>query len=621
MQDRMDKTPPLSNDAIIGRAFRWSVRVFLVLLAAGIGGSYIWNYFHTKPERIVEAQLVSPKHVAEHTAATPPPVHFTDITRQAGITFSHHNGAYGEKLLPETMGGGVAFLDFDNDGDQDLLFVNSSNWPERRAEDGAQPTMALYANDGQGAFLDATAATGMQISLYGMGVAAGDYDNDGFTDLFITAVGANRLLHNEGGVFRDVTDSAGVAGADDAWSTSAAFLDYDNDGDLDLFVANYVRWSRDTDLDIDFRLTGIGRAYGPPTTFAGSYPYLYRNDGTGQFTDVSASAGIQITNPATGLPMAKALAVAIIDIDQDGWPDIFVANDTVQNFFFHNRGDGTFAEDGVARGLAFDRNGSATGAMGTDAAYYRNSADLGLAIGNFANEMTSLYVSQGDPMQFADEAIADGLAAATRRVLSFGLFFFDYDLDKRLDLLQVNGHLEDRINLVQPSQHYAQPAQLFWNCGPDCTSTFVEASASTTGDLAKPMVGRGASFADIDRDGDLDVVITQVGGQPLLLRNDQALGHHWLRLKLVGNQVNRDAIGAVVELTAGDVVQRRQVMPTRSYLSQTELPLTFGLGNSTKVDHLRVQWPDRSVQNLDKIDVDSLMIIEQHPASVSQTGD
>ena len=613
---RTNEASPRSNDAIIGRAFRWSVLAFLVIAATGIGGAYLWEYFHSMPETIVEAKVAGPKQLAQPAVAAPPRVHFTEITRQAGITFSHNNGAYGEKLLPETMGGGVAFLDFDNDGDQDLLFVNSSNWPERQADNTRRPTLALYANDGQGRFLDVTTTAGLHISLYGMGVAAGDYDNDGFVDLFITAVGANRLLHNQGGVFRDVTEVAGVAGADDAWSTSAAFLDYDNDGDLDLFVANYVRWSRDIDLEIDFRLTGIGRAYGPPTTFAGSYPYLYRNDGTGRFTDVSASAGVQINNPATGLPMAKALAVAVIDTDQDGWLDIFVANDTVQNFFFRNQADGTFAEDAVARGLAFDRNGSATGAMGADAAYYRNSADLGIAIGNFANEMTSLYVSQGDMMQFADEAITDGLASATRRVLSFGLFFFDYDLDGRLDLLQVNGHLEDKINLVQPSQHYAQPAQLFWNCGPDCTSTFIETSESTTGDLAKPMVGRGASFADIDHDGDLDVVITQTGGQPLLLRNDQELGHHWLRIKLVGHQTNRDAIGAVVELKAGDVMQKRQVMPTRSYLSQTELPLTFGLGNLTAVDQLRVQWPDRSVQNIDNVAVDSLMIIEQRPAEI-----
>ena len=619
-KDKTNEAPPRSNDAIIGQAFRWSVLAFLVIVAAGIGGTYLWKHFHSTPDVIVEARVAGPKQVAQHTVAAPPLVHFTDITRQAGITFSHNNGAYGEKLLPETMGGGVAFLDFDNDGDQDLLFVNSRNWPERQADETVQPTLALYANDGQGGFLDVTTATGTHISLYGMGVAAGDYDNDGFVDLFITAVGANRLLHNQAGVFHDVTETAGVAGADDAWSTSAAFIDYDNDGDLDLFVANYVRWSRDIDLEIDFRLTGIGRAYGPPTTFAGSYPYLYRNDGAGHFTDVSAGAGVQINNPATGLPMAKALAVAVIDIDQDGWLDIFVANDTVQNFFFHNQGDGTFAEDGVARGLAFDRNGSATGAMGTDAAYYRNTADLGLAIGNFANEMTSLYVSQGDTMQFADEAITDGLASATRRVLSFGLFFFDYDLDGRLDLLQANGHLEDSINLVQPSQHYAQPAQLFWNCGPDCISTFIEASDSTTGDLAKPMVGRGASFADIDHDGDLDVVITQTGGQPLLLRNDQELGHHWLRIKLIGHQTNRDSIGAVVELKAGNVVQKRQVMPTRSYLSQTELPLTFGLGNLTAVDHLRVQWPDRSVQNIDNVAMDSLMIIEQRPAGISQAG-
>ena len=509
---------------------------------------------------------------------------FTDITREAGISYSHFNGAFGDKLLPETMGSGVAFFDYDNDGDQDLLFINSDAWPEQRDAAAERPTMALYRNNGRGGFSDVTAAAGLAVPMYGMGTAVGDYDNDGDSDVFVTAFGENHLFSNQGGIFRDVTAEAGVAGAADAWSTSAGFVDIDNDGDLDLFVANYVQWSRQADFNVNYQLTGIGRAYGPPSAYPGTNSYLYRNEGDGRFSDISAAAGIQVQNPATGLPVGKALAVVPVDFDRDGWMDLLVANDTVQNFLFHNRGGGVFEERGALLGVAFDRNGKATGAMGVDAAHFRNDADLGFAIGNFANEMTSLYVTQGAVPPLTDEAIVEGIGPGSRRALTFGVFFFDYDLDGRLDFLQANGHLEGEINKVQSSQHYRQPTQLFWNCGKECRGSFLLQDGEANGDLGTPLVGRGASYADIDGDGDLDVVISQNGGAPLLLRNDQALGHHWLRVQLVGSSINRDALGSWVELRAGDSLQRRSVMPTRSYLSQVEPVLTFGLGTADKVD-------------------------------------
>jgi hypothetical protein len=582
----------------------------LVIVILGVLVAYL--YRGQEGGSLVEEKAVEgPKIPESIVQIDPPTVRFTDITAQSGIDYVHINGAYGDKLLPETMGGGVAFLDYDNDGDQDLLFINSNYWPEHVPQNAARPTMVLYRNDGTGRFEDVTGGSGLDVSFYGMGVAVGDYDNDAQIDIFITAVGENHLFHNNDGVFEDVTAAAGVSGAPGDWSTSAAFLDVDNDGDLDLFVANYVRWSKEIDFEIDFRLTGIGRAYGPPTTFAGSHPILYRNEGGGRFTDVSQSAGVQVNNPATGQPMAKSLAVSPIDIDNDGWMDLFVANDTVQNFFFHNQGDGVFQEEAVMLGLAFDRNGSATGAMGSDASHYRNDADLGLAVGNFANEMTSLYVSQGDLSLYADEAIGDGIGPASRRALTFGLFFFDYDLDGRLDLLQANGHLEEEINLIQPSQHYAQAAQLFWNCGAECPTQFIEVTAKESGDLQTPVVGRGASFADIDSDGDLDIVITQVGRRAVLLRNDQQLGHHWLQVRAVGRTVNRDAIGAWIELFTEESTQRRQVMPTRSYLSQVQLPVSFGLGKVQKVDMVRVKWPDGSSREISNVALDSVLVVEQ----------
>ncbi len=429
------------------------------------------------------------------------------------------------------------------------------------------------------------------MSFYGTGVAVGDYDNDGFVDLFVTAVGRNHLFHNDDGRFVDVTAAADVGGEKSEWSTSTGFVDYDNDGDLDLVVCNYVRWSRVIDFEVDYRLVGLGRSYGPPMNFEGTFLYLYRNDGGGRFTDVSAASGLQVKNPATSQPMAKALGLAPFDFDHDGWIDLFVANDTVANFLFRNLGDGTFEEVAALYGLAYDNNGSATGAMGVDVGHYRNDADVGIAVGNFANEMTSLFVSQGEPTLYTDEAIIEGVGAPTRLMLSFGLFLFDYDLDGRLDLFQTNGHLEEEINLVQPSQHYEQPAQLMWNRGPDATAHFSSVAPDTTGDLGVPMVGRGAAYADVDGDGDLDIVVTQSGRRPMLLRNDRSPGHGVLRVRLVGKSCNRDAIGARLTLTLGGVVQRRVVMPTRSYLSQVELPVTFGLGGAEAIESLEITWP------------------------------
>ncbi|HEX2165330.1 MAG TPA: CRTAC1 family protein, partial [Thermoanaerobaculia bacterium] len=476
------------------------------------------------------------------------------------------------------------------------------------------PTQRLYANDGRGRFTDATAAAGLAVTFYGQGVAVGDVENDGDPDLFFTAVGPNRMFENRRGRFVEVTAAAGVAGAPDAWSTAAAFFDADRDGDLDLYVGNYVRWSRRIDFEVDYRLTGVGRAYGPPANYEGTYSLLYENTGGGRFRDVSAAAGVRVDNPATGLPAGKALGALPIDADRDGWMDLFVANDTVGNFFFHNRGGGRFAEVGTAWGLAYDPMGKATGAMGVDAADHRNDGELAFVIANFANEMTSVYVSQGDPTLYADEAIGEGIGAPSRAVLSFGIFHFDADLDGRLDLLQANGHLEDEIAKVDPSQTYRQSAQLFWNAGPGARHTFVLVDPAETGDLARPIVGRGSAYADVDGDGDLDVALFQTGGPPLLLENRQRLGHHWLRVDVEGDPAAgspRDAIGARLTLTAGGVTQVRVVNPTKSYLSQSERTATFGLGDAERVERLEIVWPDGSRRVLADLPVDREIAVRQ----------
>jgi len=598
---------PHSREDVIRTVFYRSLGVILTLavLAGGVIG-YL-SLEHGASELVEEAVISGPQVAEQAPAQLPPAVKFTDITSEAGIHFVHVNGSRGEKLMPETMGSGVAFLDYDNDGDQDLLFINSSWWPDDTREPA--PAQALYRNDGQGRFSDVSAETGLDFTGYCMGVATGDFNNDGWTDLYITALGRNFLLANQAGRFVDVTEPAGVAGPGNDWNTGAAFLDYDNDGDLDLFVGNYVLWSRKIDLEIDFQLTGLGRAFGAPNHFTGTHNHLYRNEGDGRFRDVSRSAGIMVTDPVNALPEGKALGIAPVDYDQDGWIDIFVSNDTAKNFLYHNLGDGHFEEIGALEGIAFDRNGKATGAMGIDAAYFRNDNELGIGIGNFANEMSSLFVTSGGQPPFADEAILEGFGPASRLALTFGLFFFDYDLDGRLDLFQANGHLESEVNLVQPSQTYAQPAQLFWNCGESCRYRFVQPEDS--GDLALPLVGRGAAYADIDNDGDLDIVVTQNGRRAVLFRNDQQLGHHWLRIKLTGRNVNRSAIGARIELTADGVTQRRMVMPTRSFLSQVELPVTFGLGHAERVEALTVTWPDGQVQDIPVEQVDTTLSITQ----------
>ena len=596
-----------AGEAIIRHWFRRSLAVILVIGVIGAGINWYLGRDTTPVIAIEEAVVTGPVIEEYAPSQTPPAVVFRDITSESGINFVHTNGAYGDKLMPETIGSGAAFLDYDNDGDPDLLLVNSTWFPGHEQE--TTPTLALYRNDGSGRFKDVTHETGLDINSYGMGVAAGDVDNDGWTDLYITARGENYLLKNGQGSFTDITASSGTAGQPSDWSTAAAFLDVDNDGDLDLFVGNYVQWTREVDLEIDFHLTGLGRAIGAPNHFYGTTNRLYRNDGQGTFSDVSQSAGIIITDPVTQTPTGKALSVAPVDYDRDGWIDLFVANDTVRNFLFHNLGNGRYEEIGALEGIAFDRNGKATGAMGIDAAYFRNTDDLGIGIGNFANEMSSLFVTADGLAPFADEAILEGFGPASRLALTFGLFFFDYDLDGQLDLFQANGHLESEINIVQPSQSYAQPAQLFWNCGDDCRNRFLH--VSETGDLATPLVGRGAAYADIDNDGDLDIVITQSGRRARMFRNDQQLGNHWLRVAFADGP-RAGVIGARVELTAGGITQRRHVMPTRSYLSQVELPVTFGLGRNAQVDKLNVTWPDGRVQEIPVEQVDRVITVRVH---------
>jgi hypothetical protein len=593
--------------------------VLAAIVAVGLGGYFL--FLRTPPTAESSPAPLPPAPQLPEFDAKPPEVTFVDVTDAAGIDFVHTNGSTGMKLLPETMGSGCAFFDFDNDGDQDIIFGNSRSWRDAADAPGkTAPAVVICQNDGTGKFTDVTASLGINLRLFGMGVAVGDYDNDGFTDLFITAIqqDGNRLLHNEGGKrFVDVT--VGDLATSKGWGTGAAFFDANNDGKLDLFVCNYVQWTPEIDQAQEFSIAGVGRAFGPPLSFQGSFCQLFLGDGTGRFTDVSAESGVQKTNPNTGAPMGKSLGVAAGDIDRDGWMDVVVANDTVQNFFFHNKGGGKFEEIGAEAGIAFDASGNARGAMGIDVAEYRDDGKVGIAIGNFANEMTGFYVNQDTTrLFFSDKAIAEGIGPPSQLLLKFGLFFFDYDLDGRLDVFTANGHLEDEINKVQASQTYAQPPQLFWNCGPDGRVVFIEVKPGVAGTGAfKPLVGRGAACADIDGDGDLDVLITANGGRPRLLRNEGGNRNHWLRVKLEGDgrTTSRDAIGAVVELYYGETIQRQELMGGRSYLSQCESVLTFGLGERTDVDELVIIWPGGTKKSLRNIQADQTLQIKQDGTS------
>ncbi len=603
-----DDREDVQDDAIIGKALVGSLFVLgIVGLIAGGVALAIYLRKPTVEDRKTEVALPQPRAVEQVVL---PKIPLTDFTTEAGIDWKHVNGMEGEKLLPETMGGGVAVFDFDRDGDNDLLFVGGTSWPWAKNPVADPRSLCLYRNDGSAKFTDITAEVGLKKSFYGCAPAVGDFDNDGWLDLYVTAVGKNWLFKNTAGNFVDISESAGVAGDETAWSSGAVWFDFDNDGKLDLFVCDYVLWSRELDLSLGFSLTGLGRAFGQPTSFTGTQSHLYHNEGDGKFKDVSKEMGIQVANPDTQVPVGKGLGVAAVDVNRDGWMDLVVANDTVQNFLFINRDGKAFQESGIPMGVAFDRAGNSTGAMGLDCGFLRNDDSLAIAIGNFANEPSSLYISRGPDQPFFDAAMASGLGPMSRLSLTFGMFFADLDLDGRLDIVCSNGHLEEEISKVQSTQEYAQAPQYFWNAGSAGSSELVALKASEVGEGAlKKMVGRAAAYGDLDGDGDVDIVLVCNGGPARVLRNDQKLENNWLRLKLEGTgKSNRDAIGALVTVKADGVTHRRFVTATRSYLSQCELAVTFGLGKAKKVDEVTITWPDGQTETLAGLEIN-----RQHP--------
>lgn len=529
------------------------------------------------------------------------PVKFTDITQSAGIHFVHHNGAFGSKYLPETLGPGCAFIDYDNDGFPDILLVNGQDWP---GHSQSVSTLKLYHNNRNGTFTDVTAAAGLTVSMYGMGAAVGDYDNDGFDDVFVTALGQSRLFHNNGnGTFTDVTTSAGLGGINE-FSTSAAWVDYDRDGKLDLLVANYVQWTPQT--DIRCTLDGVHKSYCTPESYKGSSARLWHNLGNGKFEDVTKKAGLYD-------PTAKGLGIAVLDYNGDGWPDLLIANDTQPNKLYLNNANGTFTEKAIPAGIAFSEDGVARAGMGVDAADYDRSGRPSLIISNFSNQMMSLYHNEGNGL-FVDEAPRSSVGRASLLTLGFACFFFDYDLDGWPDIFVANGHLDSDIERIQKRISYRQPPHLFRNLG---NGKFDEVTATAGAAFSAPRVARGAAYADIDNDGDLDLLVTTNAGPGLLFRNDGGNQNHALRIKLRGTASNRDGIGAVVRIEYAGGKQWQMLRSGSSYLSQSELVLTFGLGDKTKVLSARIEWPSGKTDQLTNVAADQTITVEEGKGIIS----
>jgi hypothetical protein len=516
---------------------------------------------------------------AQAGSAAAPGFRFVDVTAQAGIHFQHNSGAYGGKFLPETLGSGCAFLDYDRDGWQDILLINGMNWPNHDSPNHKpqRSTLRLYHNNGDGTFTDVTVRAGLDVELYGMGVAVGDYNNDGFPDILITCVGQNRLFRNTGkGTFVDVTNTSGL-GKREGFSTSALWFDYDRDGLLDLFVCNYVKWS--PEHDVFCSLDGKHKSYCTPEAYRGETCWLFHNRGNGTFEDVTAASGIFDSS-------SKSLGVAMLDDDRSGWPDLLVANDTQPNKLYRNQRNGTFKDGAVDAGLAFSNEGKARAGMGVDAGDFENSGHSGLAITNFDNEMIGLY--RANQKSFEDIAARSGVGLASKSSLGFGCFFLDANLDGWLDLAVANGHIDETVRNIRGNIGYAQPPQLFLNGG---KGSFHDVAAELGGAFNQPKVGRGLACADFDRDGDLDLLLTTNNGPAYLYRNDQLTGNKSIRFRLVGTKSNRDAIGATVQIFCGGLAQSRMVKSGSSYLSQSELPVTFGLEKRDQIERVVIQWP------------------------------
>jgi enediyne biosynthesis protein E4 len=530
---------------------------------------------------------------AETPSTAPPPLTFVDIAQAAGLRWPITAINKGPRYLVETMGGGGGFLDYDGDGLLDVYLVAYTELPQ--GSPPAAPHDILYRNNGDGTFTDVTARAGIDHRMAGMGLATGDFDNDGWTDFFVTGFGQSHLYrNNRNGTFTDVTGKAGVD--DLRWGTSAAFFDYDGDGRLDLFVANYI----DLDLKAPFPCTMIeGFPYCRIADFKGSAPTLYHNNGDGTFKDVSREAGILSHR-------GKGLGVVAVDFDNDGRVDVFQANDSDPNFLFRNKGDGTFEEIALGAQVAYDPQGRVRAGMGADAADVAGNGLFDFFVTNFAGETNAYYRNLGDKT-FEEVTYALGLGTVSIPMSGFGARFLDFDDDGATDLMVANGHPFEIIQKVNPPYHYADPPFLFRNDG----RQFRDVAALHGEALRQPYAGRGLAVGDIDNDGDPDVLLLCIGRPPLLLRNDGGNRNHWLGLRLVGHQSNRDAVGARVVVTAAGRRQEGRRLGGTSYCSASDPRLLFGLGSSPRATRVEVYWPRGRRTVIEDVAADRYLTVEE----------
>ena len=545
-------------------------------------------------------------------ATTTRNVTFTDATKAAGIDFKHVSGATKNKLLPETMGSGLAWIDYDGDGFSDLFLVNSRPWTKEEcaaaripyvASAGPPPTCKLFHNNGNGTFTDVTKQAHLDVTMYGMGVCVGDYDNSGHPSLYVTGLGRNYLFHNNGdGTFKDAAEQAGVK--DGGWSSSAAWVDYDKDGKLDLVVCHYVKWSPATDIA---SYKNGHRTYNTPGQYVGQPLTLYHNDGNGHFTEAAEKAGLRAgPAPEKRKLQGKSLGVAICDYDGDGWPDIAIANDTEPNYLFHNEHNGTFKEVGIEEGMAYNDSGTARGAMGIAACDYDHTGRESLLIGNFSNQALALYHNEGSI--FRDMAPQSGVGPPSLLSLSFGLFFCDLDNDGWADIFVANGHIDDDVQEDQKEVTYAEAPLVLRNLG---NGKFANAGEQLGPVMQAKYVARGCAFADYLLNGFPDIALSTSNGLAYLMRNSAANGNHAVRLELEGTQSNRSAIGAVVTVKAGALTQTYNVRSGSSYCSQSELPITVGLGSALKADSATILWPSGIVQQISPLEAGQIYHIKE----------
>lgn len=519
-----------------------------------------------------------------------------DVTKEAGINFKHTHGGSGERYYVETMGSGCSFLDYDNDGDLDIYLVNGAPLPGYSAKE--TPTNILYQNQGDGRFTDVTKQAGVGDTLYGIGCAVADYNNDGFVDIYLTNFGSNVLYRNNGdGTFSDATLTAGVG--DQKWGASASFFDYDNDGNLDLYVVNYVNFTIKNHIKCGQGTKGI-RAYCHPDVYDGVADILYRNNGDGTFTDVTKQAGVY--NPS-----GKGLGVVCGDTDNDGDQDIYVANDKTPNFLYRNNGDGTFSEIGLPAGVGYNEDGISEAGMGVDFGDYDRNGTMDIYVTNFSNETNTLYYNHGNGF-FRDATYTSGLGVPSLTFLAFGTNFFDFDLDGDLDIFVTNGHVLDNVELFKDNITYAERDQLFENNG---HGFFNDVSRKLGRHFQVAKVGRGSAFGDFDNDGDVDVLISNNNQKATLFRNEGANQNNWLKVKTIGTKSNRDGIGARIKIVSGPLVQIEEVRTADSYLSASDPRVTFGLGKRKKVDSVEIHWPGGAVETYRDLPVNQLLILTE----------